>query len=353
MTTRAFRIAAYVSLLSLSLLSMTAIAQSNQAQSNQAKTGPASIHGVVSNPAGGMAKNVTVQAKNVDTGAVAKATSSPNGEYKFVGLSAGKYDVSVTIPGIKGFLQKNVAVDASKPLELNIKLEEGTQLSTLGEDPLGIEADRKRHAAPSGPTPRTVDGKPDFSGVWWSPVNTDPGKPEWLPGAEGIAKQRMDINGKESPQAHCLPSPATRLGPLFEFAQTKSFIVVISDDESPGFHQVYIDGRTAPKDLDTDLWYGTSIGHWEDDTLVIDRVGFNERVWLDQAAHPHSDKLHIIERDKRPDLGHLEQEITVDDPGVLAKPWTFKRVAELAAKESIREFICAENNRDEVHLVGK
>ena len=63
-----------------------------------------------------------------------------------------------------------------------------------------------------------------------------------------------------------------------------------------------------------DLWYGDSIGHWEDDTLVVDRVTFNERVWLDQGAHPHSDKLHVIERYRRLDLGHLEKDVTVDDP---------------------------------------
>ncbi|MEQ1887322.1 MAG: hypothetical protein ABL967_19820, partial [Bryobacteraceae bacterium] len=84
-----------------------------------------------------------------------------------------------------------------------------------------------------------------------------------------------------------------------------------------------------------------------------DRVNFEEAVWLDQDSHPHSDKLHIIERYRRPDMGHLEQEITVDDPGVLAKPWTFKRVAELGPGETIREFMCSENNRDLDHMVGK
>jgi hypothetical protein len=86
---------------------------------------------------------------------------------------------------------------------------------------------------------------------------------------------------------------------------------------------------------------------------VVDRVNFEDQVWLDQKAHPHSDKLHITERYRRPDLGHLETEVTVEDPGVLAKPWTMKKVAELAPGEEIREFICAENNRDVEHLVGR
>ncbi len=89
----------------------------------------------------------------------------------------------------------------------------------------------------------------------------------------------------------------------------------ISDDDSPGFHQIYLDGRPHPKDADP-LWYGHSIGHWEGDTLVVDRVNFEDQVWLDQAAHPHSDKLHVIERYSRVDLGHLETEVTVEDPRV-------------------------------------
>ena len=125
----------------------------------------------------------------------------------------------------------------------------------------------------------------------------------------------------------------------------------ISDDDSPGFHQIYM-GRSHPKEADP-LWYGDSVARWDGDTLVVDRVNFDEGVWLDQDAHPHSDKLHVIERVRRPDLGHLETEITVEDPAVLAKPWTFKRTSDLAAGHSIREFMCTENNRDLEHLVGK
>ena len=145
----------------------------------------------------------------------------------------------------------------------------------------------------------------------------------------------------------------TRWGPLFQLSQTKDALVVISDDESPGFHQFRLNRRAHPEEADRDLWYGDSIGHWEGDTLVVDRVSFKEDVWLDQAAHPHSDKLHVVERYRRPDLGHLEEEITVEDPGVLARPWVMKQVADLAANEEIREFICAENNRDLTHMVGK
>ena len=312
-----------------------------------------SISGVVQDPWGVALAVATVEAKNVATGTVSKAGSKAEGKYALADLVPGVYDISVTVPAVRPFEKKGVTVEAAQALELNIKLQEGTQLSTLGEDTLGAIADRKRHNPPSGAVPRTVDGKPDLSGVWWSPVTTEPGKPEWLPEAAAVAKRRLDNNGVENPQAQCLPSAVTRLGPLFALAQSQRLLVIISDDESPGFHQIHLDRSAHPKDLDMDLWYGDSIGHWEDDTLVVDRVGFNERLWVDPGAHPHSAKLHVIERYRRPDFGHLEKEVTVDDPGVLSKPWTFKAVADLAAGEEIREFICAENNRDLPHMVGK
>jgi hypothetical protein len=312
-----------------------------------------SITGTVMDPFGHPFAGATVQAKNTQTASMAKAVSSTAGKYSLADLPAGTYDVSVNVGGVRPFERKGVAVEAAKSTELAIKFEEGTQLSTLGEDPLAIVADRQRHHPPSGPTPRTVDGKPDLSGVWWSPVTTDPGVAEWLPAAQATAKRRTDNNSIESPQARCLPSPVVRLGPLFALVQSKPLLVIISDDESPGFHQIHLDRGAHPKEVDPDLWYGDSIGHWEDDTLVVDRVSFKEQIWVDQAAHPHSDKLHVIERYRRPDLGHLEKEITVEDPGVLAKPWVMKQVADLAAGEEIREFICAENNRDVPHMVGK
>jgi hypothetical protein len=327
----------------LGLAAMAAIAQT---------AGPTgSVTGTIFDSIADPVDNAPVQAKNTQSSAVFKATSSRLGKYTLADLPPGTYDISASAPGLTGAEKKGVAVQASQTASLDLRLGDTTQLNTLGEDRLRITADTKRHAPPSGPTPRTVDGKPDLSGVWWQPRTVDAGKPEFLPAALAIQKQRRDANGKDSPQAHCLPSGPLRNGPLWEFVQSKDFLVYISDDESPGFHQIYLDGRGHPADPNP-AWYGHSTGRWDGDTLVVDRVAFDNRVWLDQESHPHSDKLHIVERYHRPDLGHLEIEITVDDPGVLAKPWTQKRVAELA-NEEIFEFICTENNRDVEHLVGK
>ena len=316
------------------------------------QSGGGAIAGTVMDPAGAVLAKATVQAKSVETGNVFKAVSMGTGKYKLADVPAGQYEITVAVPGLRPYQQKDVRVQAAKESVVDIHLQEGTQLSSLGEDNLAIVADMRRHAPPAGPTPRTADGKPDLSGVWWTPQVTDPGKPEWLPFAEKIARQQADNNRKDSPQARCLPSPIVRLGPLYEFVQSKAVLVLISDDDTPGFRQIYLDGRGHPEEPDP-AWYGHAIGRWEGDTLVIDRVNFHEKVWLDQDGHPHTEKLHVIERYRRPDLGHLETDVTVEDPGILAKPWTFKRVSDLAAKEEIREFVCNENNPDLPHMVGK
>ncbi|HEX4278758.1 MAG TPA: carboxypeptidase-like regulatory domain-containing protein [Bryobacteraceae bacterium] len=309
------------------------------------------IQGKLFDATGDVVPGASIQLKSAG-GMAFKATTNPAGGYSLSDLPAGKYEITVAVGGLSPFNRKGIAVESAKTLQLDIHMEDTSQLSTLGEDRLAAAANARRHAPPSGPTPRMANGKPDLSGTWWTPGTVDPGKPEFLPNAQAVAKQRTDNNRKDSPQAHCLPSPIIRVGPVYAIVESPVLMALISDDDSPGFHQIFLDGRSLPEDP-VPQWYGTNVGHWDGDTLVVDRVGFNERSWLDQESHPHSEKLHVIERYRRPDLGHLETEITVDDPGILARPYTTKRISELAPAERVYEFICPENNRDEVHIVGK
>jgi Carboxypeptidase regulatory-like domain len=309
------------------------------------------ITGTVTDASSVVVEGANVMAITNPPAGTYRAVSDKNGRYTLAGLPPGTYDIQATATAMQAFTQKGVAVKTGPPVDLNIRMDFNGQLGTLGEDRVTAAADAKRHHPPAGPTPRTPDGKPDLSGVWWSPRTTDTGRPEFLPAAEAVAKVRLDNNRKDSPQSRCLPSNVLRFGPLFELVQSKQFLVIINDDDYPGFHQVYLDGRPHPPD--PYAWYGHNTGRWDGDTLVIDRVGFKDEVWLDQELHPHTDKLHVVDRYRRPDLGHLTIETTVEDPGVVTKPYTIKRSADLAPDQEIDEFICNENNQDVEHLVGK
>lgn len=113
---------------------------------------------------------------------------------------------------------------------------------------------------------------------------------------------------------------------------------------TPGIpRQIFTDGRTLPKDPEP-AWFGYSVGRWEGATLVVDTIGIHEKTWLDDSGHPHSDALHIIERFRRTDFGHMDVQITIDDPKAYAKPWTVSFGWELMPDTELLDWVC-ENNK--------
>jgi hypothetical protein len=311
------------------------------------------ITGTVVDSDGEAVANAQVQTTNKSTKAIYKTAGSEKGHYAVGTLPPGTYDVSITAPGFYPNNQQNVSVGPTKPLRLDVHLLE-YQLGTLGDGREFRVQLTSPHPAPSGPTPRTADGKPDLSGVWFAQRTVDAGKPEPLPWAEALLRERAANNAKDAPGAHCLPRGITNAGALFPFklVQTPTLLVMLFEDDIPSHRQVFLDGRAHPKDPNP-MWMGHSIGHWEADTLVIDTVGFDDRSWLDTAGHPHTEMMRVTERFRRPDLGHLEVEFTIDDPGAYAKPWKITRAAELDAGDDIGEYVCTENEKDVEHMVGK
>ncbi len=312
----------------------------------------ATITGTVFDLPGATVANAPIQATNIGTNAVYKAASSDKGLYTLAQLPAGTYEVSVAALGFNPYVQKNVIVAGAQTLRLDIHLTD-FQFDTLGDGREFRVDQLTPHATPSGPTPRTADGKPDFSGVWYAQRPVDPGKPEALPWVEALFQERVANNSKDAPGAHCLTRGVTAAGALFPYklVQTPTLLVMLFEDDIPSHRQVFLDGRGHPKDPNPS-WMGHSIGRWEGDALVVDTVGFNDRSWLDPQGHAHTEKLRVTERLRRPDLGHLEIEFTIDDPGAYAKPWTIKRIADLDPDDDIGEYVC-ENNKDPEHMVGK
>jgi hypothetical protein len=207
---------------------------------------------------------------------------------------------------------------------------------------------------PSGPVPRMPDGKPDLSGIW-NGQRPLPGQepPAMLPWAAELTRQRTENYSAEDPEARCLPGGVPRSAPYHtQFVQTGSLLLMLIEGNIHSYRQVFLDRKEHLK-ITEPLWYGDSIGHWEGDTLVVDSVGFNDKFWFDMAGHPHTTKLHVIEKFHRVDYGNLDIEVTIEDPGAYTKPWVSKRVSTLETEIDMSEYVCNENNSDVLHLVGK
>jgi hypothetical protein len=237
-------------------------------------------------------------------------------------------------------------------------------------------------------TPRTAQGKPDLSGVWGTD-GTPPAEIEKLfpgiadlavpgddprgfnkffmnvfadyknedvpikPDALKLLLERAKTLGKDNPTSHCLPA-GVPMGDLLpvprRFIQLPDLLVILYEGINPQ-RMIYLDGRKHI--LDQPAWLGYSVGKWEGDTLVVDTRGFNDRTWLDAFGHPRTESMHIVERITRRDFGHIDVQMTFDDPGAYTKPFSIKFSQTLNPDTDVIEGVCNENEKDRQHLDSK
>ncbi|HEY7392951.1 MAG TPA: carboxypeptidase-like regulatory domain-containing protein [Bryobacteraceae bacterium] len=334
------RSAAHIIALSAILCSFshTAVGQQNSG----------SVAGQVIGLSGEEVSTAPIEAKSMESGQIFKTVSSVNGSYSFLELPIGMYEISSPVAG---FERRPVDVRSGETIRIDIHfVAPGNTLGTVGDNDLASRiAAYNRPAPPTGPMPRTADGKPDFSG-YWQFIKLDGDSPAMQPWAAALTKYRVDSLMKDSPSARCLPDGVT--GTTYQLIQTPIYLVFLLELSSQSHRLVFLDGRAHPKDL-VPTWYGHSIGKWDGDTLVVDRVGFNEGTWIRPEGLPHTDMLHIIERFRRLDLGHLEVEMTFEDAGAYVRQWTRKAAYELQPNHEVDEYVCAENNLDPVNMIGK
>jgi hypothetical protein len=216
--------------------------------------------------------------------------------------------------------------------------------------------------------PRTPDDKPDLSGIWRLEkdpfkylrniaADFKPGESFMQPWAAALTKERMSgIHASEDPAAHCLPpgipilDNSSAAGYPLKIVQGPKLVMVLYEALSQ-FRQIFLDGRPLPTDPNP-TWLGYSVGRWERDVLVVDTTGFNGKTWLDLVGHPSTEALHVTERLRRLDFGHLNLQLTIDDPKAYTKLWTVTLTMQLAADTDLLEYVC-ENEKDLKHLVGK
>lgn len=173
----------------------------------------------------------------------------------------------------------------------------------------------------------------------------------FLPWAAAVYDYNSANVSKYDPEGYCLPPGGPRLMATpypMEIVQLpeQRRILMVFEGAAHIWREIYMDGRPHPQgDGLNPTYLGHSVGRWEGDTLVVDVVGFNEGTWIDYFGHPHTDKLHVIERISRPDKNTLRFEATIDDPGAYARPWTVGWNVPWSATGELTEYICQENNR--------
>src|SRR5712692_822676 len=150
---------------------------------------------------------------------------------------------------------------------------------------------------PAGPVPRTADGHPDLSGNWQPNairqnvdlVGSGVDVP-LLPEADKVYKRHKEDLSKDDPEARCLPPGVPRMSTTpypWTIVQTPKLIVIVYEGGAHIWRKIFMDGRPHDPNV-AETWLGDSIGHWEEDTLVVDTVGMNDKTWLDEAGIPHS-----------------------------------------------------------------
>ena len=228
----------------------------------------------------------------------------------------------------------------------------------------------------NAPFPRGADGKPDLSGLWVMQTKRE-GNPNfpgcdavsdefiniaasvsaglpYRPWARDLVKTRQSEQRVNDPMSHCIPIGPVRLhtwnGPR-KLVQTPGLLIVMNEPDN-SFRQIFTDSRPLPEDPNP-TWNGYSSGRWEGDTLVVHTSGLRDRMWLDGTGNPITDAARITERFRRPDFGHLEIEITVDDPKAYTQPWAVTLHQVITLDTDLLDYVCADNEKDASRLSSK
>lgn len=247
------------------------------------------------------------------------------------------------------------------------------------------------------PAPRMPDGKPDFSGIWttgepfdrrshglsspkdlappedpksFKPADT-PAEPTGIVGSRQMANIGVDLPGGlpyqpwlvpivkertgndaiDDPHIRCLPDHFIRaygMPHLLKFVHKPGLLLMLNELNA-GYRQVFTDARPLPKDPNPTL-QGYSSGKWSGDTLVIDSIGFQNDTWIDWNGSVITEAAKVREQIRRPDFGHLDIEITVDDPKAYTKPWTVKLKQRIMVDTELLDELCVENEQSLKHL---
>jgi hypothetical protein len=203
-----------------------------------------------------------------------------------------------------------------------------------------------------GGTYASIAKLPDLSGPWLIERNTGefpaspPLKPDYAKQYAG-ALAKLKAQGKPlAPIDRCAPYalPMSMQHNVFEMLMKPGQILIPVEANSTVRH-IYTDGRAIPDDPDL-KYQGSSVGHWDGDTLIVDTVGFLPNTWLAPGLR-HSAKLHIEERMRLAGRNTLQIKTTIFDPVEFTKPWTYTTKYKRHSNQDLHEYMCKTDEYDD------
>ena len=221
--------------------------------------------------------------------------------------------------------------------------------------------------------PRAADGHPDLSGLWMMQPNREatPNFPgceptaqefanigaslkdglPYQPWAKALVEKRRAEERLHDPLSYCLPPGPVRLHTWStprKMIQAPGLLLILNELNA-SYRQIFTDARPLPVDPNPS-WNGYSSAKWQGDTLVVETTGFRDGIWLDSLGNPLTDAAKLTERFRRIDYGHLEIDLTVDDPKAYTRPWTVTLHHIIKLDTDLIEFVCVENEKDTRHF---
>lgn len=199
--------------------------------------------------------------------------------------------------------------------------------------------------------PGAVDNK-----ALYLPSNLSIEEVPWKPESRATYDYRQSTLTKDDPHTRCKPSGGPRMFHTpygFEIVQLPDSkeIMFLQVGAPHSWRRVFMDGRAHPANPEP-TWFGHSVGHWEDDTLVVDTVGYNDKFWMAREGVPHTTQLHLTERFTRTNFYTLVYQVTVDDPGAYTAPWSGGWYINWVEGNEPFDYLCQENNKDPGAMVG-
>jgi hypothetical protein len=256
------------------------------------------------------------------------------------------YAVEITpAPGaVATYGTLRIAPDQPTRYTLNVTGAGGVVSETISVAPVAGAERFVANTRSTGELARLRDGTLDLSGVYIGGRDIQLLAPAVLTEQATAAEAALAADSDLGQGTQCVPPgvPNATLMPFpLQIVHREDVLVILY--EAYNLFRIIPIGREHSDYLDPS-WMGSSVAHWDGDTLVVVVRGFNDRTRT--AGHRHSTDMVVTERYTRVDQQTIRYEATVEDPGVFAEPVRYAGNLSLRPEWEIGEYVCTENNKD-------